>query len=89
MGQMDPDILKAHNAFIFKGQYVPEKMLKMKITHISEMSRSEYDVTWCHIPEEQNPQLHQWFKPKTSTFQEICSNFKSHLKKKKTVSTNT
>ena len=41
-----------------QGSICPKTMLKIKIVYTFEISRPDYDMTWCHITEGQNPQLH-------------------------------
>jgi desulfoferrodoxin (superoxide reductase-like protein) len=58
----------------------PGKMLKMKTAHTFDMSGSDYYVTWCNIPEEQNPQLHHCKTPNLAFLKKSAVTLKLYLK---------
>jgi len=54
-----PDILKENDGFIFKWKqslFLNSLPLKMKASLSFKTSETTHSMTWCHIPQDLNPQ---------------------------------
>jgi len=70
------DDVLLHNKFLMFQS--PPRSLQMKGKHSFNMLLAHYPVTWCHIPEQKNPQVYIHF-PMSLTLLSITRKLKKWL----------